>query len=116
LRFLDPNSHQETGKLEVTYEGKPLANINELEYVRGRILANVWQSNSIVVIDPGNGIVTAQINLTDLLTASERATPVDVLNGIAYDPKKDHLFVTGKLWPKVFEIKLKATNLLGKIR
>lgn len=114
LRFLDPKTHVETGKLEVTYEGKPLGNLNELEFVRGRILANVWQSNSIVVIDPASGHVTAQINLPNLLTASDRAAPVDVLNGIAYDAKHDRLFVTGKLWPKVFEIRLKKTDLLGK--
>lgn len=114
LRFLDPKTHEETGKLDVTYEGKPMANLNELEFVRGRILANVWQSNSIVVIDPASGRVTAQINLPNLLSASERSTPVDVLNGIAYDAKHDRLFVTGKLWPKVFEIKLKKTDLLEK--
>lgn len=114
LRFLDPETRQETGKLEVTYEGKPLANINELEFVRGRILANVWQSNSIVVIDPDTGRVTAQIDLPNLLSPSDRSTPVDVLNGIAYDARHDRLFVTGKLWPKVFEIKLKKTDLLGK--
>lgn len=114
LRYLDPETHQETGTLEVTYEGKPLANLNELEFVRGRILANVWQSNSIVVIDPASGRVTAQIDLPNLLTASDRTTPVDVLNGIAYDPKKDRLFVTGKFWPKLFEIHLKKTSLFGK--
>lgn len=114
LRFLNPKTHEETGKLEVTYEGKPLANLNELEFMRGRILANVWQSNSIVVIDPASGRVTAQINLPNLLTTSDRSTPVDVLNGIAYDPKQDRLFVTGKLWPKVFEIKLQKTDLFDK--
>lgn len=114
LRFLDPKSYQQTGNLEVTYQGKPLANLNELEFVRGRIFANVWQSNSIVVIDPASGRVTAQINLAGLLSADDRAVPVDVLNGIAYDASKDRLFVTGKLWPKVFEIKLEPTDLLDK--
>ncbi|HQV72682.1 MAG: glutaminyl-peptide cyclotransferase [Dokdonella sp.] len=114
LRFLDPQSFQQTGALEVTYQGKPLANLNELEFVRGRIFANVWQSNSIVVIDPGSGRVTAQIDLPGLLNAEDRAGGVDVLNGIAYDARKDRLFVTGKLWPKIFELKLKHTNLLDK--
>ncbi|MEZ5462232.1 glutaminyl-peptide cyclotransferase [Dokdonella sp.] len=114
LRYLDPETHEQTGTLEVTYEGKPLANLNELEFVRGRILANVWQSNSIVVIDPADGRVTAQINLPDLLTASDRSPAVDVLNGIAYNPKDDSLFVTGKWWPKVFEIRLKKSDLFEK--
>ena len=114
LRFLDPQSFQQTGALEVTYQGKPLANLNELEFVRGRIFANVWQSNSIVVIDPGSGRVTAQIDLPGLLNAEDRAGGVDVLNGIAYDARKDRLFVTGKLWPKIFELKLKHTHLLDK--
>ncbi len=114
LRFLDPQSFKQTGALEVTYQGKPLANLNELEFVRGRILANVWQSNSIVVIDPGSGRVTAQIDLPGLLSAEDRAVGVDVLNGIAYDARHDRLFVTGKLWPKLFELKLKHTDLLDK--
>ena len=114
LRFLDPQSFQQTGALEVTYQGKPLANLNELEFVRGRIFANVWQSNSIVVIDPGSGRVTAQIDLPGLLSAEDRAVGVDVLNGIAYDARHDRLFVTGKLWPKIFELKLKHTDLLDK--
>lgn len=116
LRFLDPDSYQQTATLDVTYQGKPLANLNELEFVRGRIFANVWQSNSVVVIDPESGRVTAQINLAGLLSDDDRAGGVDVLNGIAYDAKHDRLFVTGKLWPKVFEIKLKPTDLLDKPR
>jgi len=112
LRFLDPQSFKQTGALEVTYQGRPLANLNELEFVRGRIFANVWQSNSIVVIDPGSGRVTAQIDLPGLLSAEDRAVGVDVLNGIAYDARHDRLFVTGKLWPKIFELKLKHTDLL----
>ncbi|HOX71004.1 MAG TPA: glutaminyl-peptide cyclotransferase [Dokdonella sp.] len=116
LRFLDPKTYAQTGTLEVTYLGKPLANLNELEFVRGRIFANVWQSTSIVVIDPANGRVTAQLDLPALLSADDRSTGVDVLNGIAYDAKTDRLFVTGKLWPKVFEIRLKTTDLLDKRR
>ena len=114
LRFLDPETFKQSGTLDVTYQGKPLANLNELEFVRGRILANVWQSNSIVVIDPASGRVTAQIDLPSVLSTEDRAVAVDVLNGIAYDPKHDRLFITGKLWPKIFEIKLKPTPLLDK--
>ena len=84
--------------------------------MRGRIFANVWQSNSIVVIDPANGRVTAQINLPGLLNAEDRSVAVDVLNGIAYDAKHDRLFVTGKLWPKLFELKLQSTDLLDKVQ
>lgn len=113
LRFLDPKSFAQIGTLEVTYQGKPLANLNELEYVRGRIFANVWQSNSIVVIDPLNGRVIAQIDLPGLLSAADRGPGVDVLNGIAYDARHDRLFVTGKLWPKLFELRLKPTALLA---
>lgn len=116
LRFLDPDSYAETGKLEVTYQGKPLASLNELEFVRGRIFANVWQSNSIVVIDPKDGRVTAQIDLPNLLSPEDRSGGVDVLNGIAYDARHDRLFVTGKMWPKLFEIRLKPTPLLDKPR
>ncbi|MEO7936588.1 MAG: glutaminyl-peptide cyclotransferase [Dokdonella sp.] len=114
LRFLDPESFKQTGTLDITYQGKPLANLNELEFVRGRIFANVWQSNVIVVIDPANGRVTAQLNLPALLSTEDRSVAVDVLNGIAYEAKHDRLFVTGKLWPKIFEIKLKPTSLLDK--
>lgn len=107
LRFLDPKTFVETGRMTVTYAGRPLANLNELEYVKGEIYANVWQSQSIVVIDPASGRVTKRIDLPDLLTAEDRQERVDVLNGIAYDAKRDRLFVTGKLWPKLFEIRLK---------
>jgi glutaminyl-peptide cyclotransferase len=116
LRFLDPETYAQIGTLDVTYQGKPLANLNELEYVRGRIFANVWQSNSIVVIDPGSGRVSAQLDLAGLLNAEDRSLAVDVLNGIAYDARRDHLFITGKLWPKMFEIKLGKTPLLDKAR
>lgn len=107
LRFLDPETFAETGRVTVTYAGRPLANLNELEFVKGEIFANVWQSNSIVVIDPASGQVTRRIDLPGLLDANDRREPVDVLNGIAYDAKGDRLFVTGKLWPKLFEIRLK---------
>lgn len=107
LRFLDPETFAETGRISVTYAGRPLANLNELEYVKGEIFANVWQTHSIVVIDPASGQVTRRIDLPDLLDAGDRRQPVDVLNGIAYDARKDRLFVTGKLWPKLFEIRLK---------
>jgi len=79
--------------------------INELEYVKGEIYANVWPTDFIVRIDPESGAVTGWVNLGGIL-GNEQSNKVDVLNGIAYDTKNDRLFVTGKLWPSLFEIKL----------
>jgi glutaminyl-peptide cyclotransferase len=111
LRFLNPKTLAETGRIQVTLEGKPLPNVNELEWVKGEIYANVWQTNSIVRIDPHNGQVVGIINLTGLLKQSDIvAGQTDVLNGIAYDAKGDRLFVTGKNWPKLFEIRLRKTG------
>ena len=108
LRFLDPRSLREIGRLQVTFNGKPVPNLNELEWVKGLIYANVWQTHWIVQIDPASGAVVGLIDLTGLLPASEViAGQTDVLNGIAYDEKHDRLFVTGKNWPKLFEIRLR---------
>jgi len=106
LRFLDPSTFEEIGSYTVRDGGTPVANLNELEYVRGEIYANVWQTDRVVRIAPSTGQVTGWIDLAGLLTDSDRTVPVDVLNGIAYDAAGDRLFVTGKLWPKVFEITL----------
>jgi len=109
LRFLDPDTLKETHRIEVTLQGKPVPNVNELEWVKGEIYANVWQTNWILKIDPTSGKVVGIIDLNGLLKKSD-VTPgvTDVLNGIAYDAKADRLFVTGKNWPKLFEIQLKA--------
>jgi glutamine cyclotransferase len=108
LRFLDPDTLAEIGRVHVTDEGRPVTQINELEYVKGQVFANIWQTNRIARIDPNTGKVVGWIDLTGLLSDADRAAgpPVDVLNGIAYDAKTDRLFVTGKLWPKLYEIKL----------
>jgi glutaminyl-peptide cyclotransferase len=107
LRFLNPNTLQETGRVQVTLEGKPLQNVNELEWVKGEIYANVWQTNWIVRIDPNSGNVVGLVNLSGLLKTTDTVPgQTDVLNGIAYDAKHDRLFVTGKNWPKLFEIQL----------
>jgi glutaminyl-peptide cyclotransferase len=112
LRYLDPNTLTETGKLEVTVEGKALSNVNELEWVKGQIYANVWQTNWIVRIDPSDGRVVGAVNLTGLLKPADIVKgQTDVLNGIAYDAKNDRLFVTGKNWPKVFEIRLHESSV-----
>src|ERR1700728_3812485 len=111
LRFLNPKTLAETGRIQVTLEGKPLANVNELEWVKGEIYAHVWQTNWIVRIDPGSGRVVGLINLTGLLQPSDIVEgQTDVLNGIAYDAKGDRLFVTGKNWPKLFEIRLRKAG------
>ena len=105
IRFIDPVTFAVTGKITVTDQGRPIERLNELEYVRGEIYANIWQTELIARISPATGKVLGWIDLTALLTAAE-AQGVAVLNGIAYDAKQDRLFVTGKLWPKIFEIKL----------
>ncbi|HTI37950.1 MAG TPA: glutaminyl-peptide cyclotransferase [Vicinamibacterales bacterium] len=105
LRFLDPVTAKETGRLTVRDQNGPVEQLNELEYVKGEIYANVWQTERIARISPRDGHVVAWIDLRGLLTPAERAG-TDVLNGIAYEAASDRLFVTGKLWPRVFEIKL----------
>ena len=107
LRFLDPRTMRETGRITVTLAGRPLRYINELEWIKGEIYANVWQTDWIVRIDPKSGEVVGVINLKGLLGAADRGHgQAEVLNGIAYDAKDDRLFVTGKYWPKLFEIRL----------
>ena len=107
LRFLDPVTLKETGRITVTDEGRPVANLNELEWVKGEIYANIWQTDEIVRIDPATGRVVGRIDLSGLLPASDRVPgQTDVLNGIAYDARRDRLFVTGKNWPKLFQIVL----------
>ena len=106
LRFLDPNTLRETGRLNVQSGGAPLADLNELEFVRGEIFANVYRADWIARLSPQTGAVTGWIDLRGLLPEADRRIPVDVLNGIAYDAGGNRLFVTGKLWPKLFEIEL----------
>lgn len=117
LRFLDPATLKETGRLSVTYNGAAVSNINELEWVKGSIYANVWQTNVLIIIDPSSGIVTGVINLAGLLGPSERPPgPDGVLNGIAYDARHDRLFVTGKNWSRLFEIRVTPTGEVSKSR
>lgn len=105
LRFLDPKTLKETGRLVVRDGGVPVMHLNELEYVRGEVLANVWQTKRIARISLKTGDVTGWIDLSGLLDPRD-AVGTDVLNGIAYDAAGDRLFVTGKYWPKLFEIKI----------
>ena len=105
LRVLDPATFLERRRITVSAEGKPVRNLNELEVVKGEIFANIWQTDYLARVSPATGNVTGWVDLSGLLSAAERAS-TDVLNGIAYDAAHDRLFVTGKLWPKLFEITL----------
>jgi glutamine cyclotransferase len=106
IYFWDPDTLTEIGHIDVTLDGQGVNRLNELEYINGEIWANIWQTDFIVRIDPATGQVTGVVNLTGLLADEFRTQPVDVLNGIAYDAGNDRLFVTGKLWPQLFEIKV----------
>jgi glutaminyl-peptide cyclotransferase len=110
LRYWDPVTFQETRRLGVNDAGNPVEKLNELEFIRGEIYANVWQTDRIARISPSTGRVTSWIDLEGILSPADRTSRVDVLNGIAYDAQRDRLFVTGKLWPKLFEIKLVARS------
>lgn len=105
LRFIDPESFAVLRTLPVTVNGRPLAALNELEWVEGAIYANVWQASQIVRIDPQSGKVTGILDLGDLAAVASRDNPDAVLNGIAYDAAGKRLFVTGKTWPLVFELR-----------
>jgi glutamine cyclotransferase len=108
IRVLDPKTLEEKRRISVNAEGKPIPSLNELEVVDGQLFANVWGTDVIARIDPENGKVVGWIDLTGLLPADKRGTgnPDAVLNGIAWEPKQKRLYVTGKLWPKLFEIEL----------
>ena len=107
LRFLDPRTFREIRRLPVVDEnGHPVLDLNELEYIRGEIYANLWHTDRIARISPRTGKVLGWIDLSGLMDKSLLSDPDAVLNGIAYDSRFDRLFVTGKLWPKLFEIKV----------
>lgn len=106
IRFLDPATFAVTRSIAVTREGRPVPHLNELEFVRGHILANVWQTDEVVLIDPATGVVRGVVDFSNLLPRSERTPETDVLNGIAYDPATDRLLVTGKRWPHLYEVRL----------
>jgi glutamine cyclotransferase len=106
IRFWDPETLQEIGRITARDNEGPVAMLNELEYVNGEIWANIWLTDRIARISPETGDVLGYIDLTGLLDTSALTQPADVLNGIAYDPAADRLFVTGKLWPTLFEIEV----------
>jgi glutamine cyclotransferase len=111
LYFWDPETLQEIDRVEVRdQQGQPITQLNELEYIEGEVYANVWRTDQIVRINPDTGQVLGWITLSGLLSTADLAQPVDVLNGIAYDAETERLFITGKWWPKLFEIELTPQN------
>jgi glutamine cyclotransferase len=108
LRFLDPATFAERRRVRVLGVGEPVKNLNELEYVKGEVLANVWLTDFVVRIDPQTGRVTGYVDFSGLLPLVQRGQDA-VLNGIAYDAAGDRLFVTGKLWPRLYEVKINTT-------
>lgn len=107
---MDPQNFRVRDFIEVRESGRAVLKINELEWVKGQIYANIWQTPWIVMVDPQSGAVVGRMNLSGLYNRAilrARGKRIDVLNGIAYDPEQDRLFVTGKLWPRVFEIRLR---------
>ncbi len=107
LKFLDPVSLRVVRTISVYDGDRSLTDLNELEFIKGEIYANIWHTDRIVRIDPNSGHILGWVDLAGLLTGSERGDEEAVLNGIAYDEAHDRLFVTGKLWPAIFEIRLK---------
>jgi len=104
LRYFDPATMKESKRLSVTYRGEPVERLNELEWVKGEIFANIWMGRRIARIDPGSGAVKGWIDLSGLVAENATGDPDAVLNGIAYDARGDRLFVTGKNWAKLYEI------------
>ena len=110
LQILDPQTFEYRGFIRVEANGSPVVGLNELEYVEGEIFANVWPTERVARIDPGSGRVTGWIDCSRLLSPEDYQAPIDVLNGIAWDSAGHRLFVTGKLWPKLFEVELVAAG------
>ncbi len=106
LQFLDSQTFQVQHSLSVIDKDGPVSNLNELEYINGSIYANIWYSDWIIIINPENGYVTGKVDLSGLLKPEDISPDTNVLNGIAYDSKNHRIFVTGKRWPKLFEIEL----------
>jgi glutamine cyclotransferase len=106
LYFYEPELFTVVSKIEVYDNEKKVDQLNELEFINGEIWANVWMTDLIARIDPKSGKVLAYIDMKNLLPKEDRDADTDVLNGIAYDNSSNRIFVTGKKWPKLFEIKI----------
>ena len=107
LKFIDPSNFQVTKTINVQDGATPIRDLNELEFVQGEIYANIWHNDKIAIINPQNGHVNSWLDLTGLMPREQLQDPEAVLNGIAYDQANNKLFVTGKLWPRLFEIRVK---------
>lgn len=114
LRYLNPETFEVARRVTVTDRGEPVKRLNELEMIEGFLFANVLFEDRIAIIDPDFGVVKAWLNLELLLAPGEESRRADVLNGIAYDREQKRLFVTGKLWPKLFEIRLPDLSRVGR--
>ena len=113
IYYIHPETYKEEKRIQICNEYNIVPNVNELEYIKGEIWANIWQTDTIIIIDPESGKVKGEINLSGLsgTIMQNQREPIDVLNGIAWNPVTDKIYVTGKLWPKIFEIKLiKSSN------
>ena len=108
IRFLDATTFRVLRTIDVVRDGKPVVRLNELEWINGEIFSNVWQTDEIVRIDPATGQVRGVIDFAGLLAPQDRGPEADVLNGIAYDAANDRLFITGKRWSKIYEVRLKV--------
>ena len=114
LYFRDPFTFAEVSRVAVAAQGRPVSQLNELEWVAGEVFANIWQTDTIARIDPATGQVSGWIDLTGLLSNEDRrGSNAEVLNGIAYDPEGERLFVTGKRWPKLYQIELVSPSPKG---
>jgi glutaminyl-peptide cyclotransferase len=114
LRVLEPRTLKVVRRIKVTADGRPVLNLNELEWVKGELLANIWQTSRIARIDPKSGRVKAWIDLSSLPETQRHIDPDAVANGIAYDREHDRLFVTGKDWPHLYEVRLKPQKGDGR--
>jgi glutamine cyclotransferase len=106
LRFLDPETFREIGRVAVTDGKMRIRDLNELEYIRGEVYANVWHTDRIARIAPDTGRVVGWIDLQGIMSSGYKLESEAVLNGIAHDRAGNRLFVTGKLWPRLFEIEV----------
>jgi len=106
IRYINPGTFKETRRIRVLADGQPVTNLNELEWVKGELYANVWRTSEMLRVNPQDGKIVGVVDFSGLLRIDEQEH-AEVLNGIAYDPEGDRLFVTGKLWPKLFEVRLR---------
>jgi len=110
LFFMNPDTFAEKKSLAVTLNGRPVPYLNELEYIKGKVWANVYGKNQIVIIDPKSGVVEGVLDCRVLQTTFRHTSRTDVLNGIAYNPETDEIYLTGKYWPSMFKISYTTTN------